>query len=67
MLPGATLTVQNATLKAATNSSGSYTLWGLPPGTYKVTASKAGYVSSTRLVIVEKGAVKWYGYSLNPQ
>ncbi len=67
VLPGATLTVQNATLKATTNSSGSYTLWSLPPGTYKVTASKAGYVSSTRLVTVETGAVKWYGYSLKPQ
>ncbi|MDI6917379.1 MAG: carboxypeptidase regulatory-like domain-containing protein [Thermoplasmatales archaeon] len=47
-LNNATVTVEGAGLTAQTNITGHYTVTGVPPGTYNVTASKSGYVSSTQ-------------------
>jgi thermitase len=58
-------TVTDGTRIAATDSSGKYTFANVPPGTYQVTASKAGYESSTSTVTVVSGGTAVMNFSLN--
>src|SRR4051812_17015806 len=58
-LPGATVTVQSASLQgtrtAVTDANGAYVVRALPPGTYKVTFEMAGLTSKTETAAVELG------------
>jgi len=54
-LAGANVTVEGTNMGAAANSSGSYSISGVAPGTYTVTASFIGYSSSSRSVNVGDG------------
>ena len=42
-VPGANVVIDGTTLGAATDANGDYFILGVPPGTYKVTASLIGY------------------------
>ncbi len=48
-LGGATVTAKSGTITrtATTRSDGTFTITNMPPGWYKVTASKAGYITTT--------------------
>jgi len=48
-------TVTDGTRTTTTDASGRYTIASVPPGTYQVTASKAGYHSSSLSVTVSEG------------
>src|SRR4051812_9617063 len=58
-LPGATVTVQSASLQgtrtAVTDANGAYVVRALPPGTYNVTFEMAGLTSKTETAAVELG------------
>ena len=54
-LAGANVSVEGTNLGAAANSSGSYTISGVAPGTYTVSASFIGYSSSSKTVNVRDG------------
>ncbi len=60
VIPGAAITATSATgqtFKATSDSGGSYILPGLPPGTYSVTASAAGFAPySSSAVMVSVGS-----------
>jgi carboxypeptidase family protein len=52
------VTVSNGSSSGTTDSNGYYTLSSIPPGDYKVTASKSGWVSeSTSVTVVSGGTV----------
>ncbi len=52
VLPGATVTATNSAtgvqIKSTTNNAGIYSMGGLQPGTYKVTAEMAGFQTSSK-------------------
>ena len=54
-LAGANVTVEGTNMGAAANSSGSYSIPGVAPGTYTVSASFIGYNSSSKSVNVGDG------------
>jgi len=54
-LAGANVTVEGTNMGAAANSSGSYPIPGVAPGTYTVSASFIGYNSSSKSVNVGDG------------
>ncbi len=54
-LAGANVTVDGTSLGAAADASGSYSINGVAPGTYSVTASFIGYSDMTRTVAVGEG------------
>ena len=54
-LAGANVTVEGTNMGAAANSSGSYSISGVAPGTYTVSASFIGYNSSSKSVNVGDG------------
>lgn len=54
-LGGANVTIDGTSLGAAADASGSYSISGVAPGTYSVTASFIGYYSRTREVAVSAG------------
>jgi iron complex outermembrane receptor protein len=56
-LPGANVAVEGTSLGAATDLAGSYTIQGVAPGTYTVTASFIGYESASQTVTVDVDAV----------
>ena len=47
----ATVVVEGTSLLASTGSEGTYTLSGIPVGTYDITASKTGYTSQTKAAV----------------
>lgn len=55
-LPGANVYVEGESTGAATAADGSFTLAGVEPGTYTLTASVLGYETGRRTVTVEAGA-----------
>jgi thermitase len=57
--------VSDGTKTATTDASGEYTIAGVPPGDYEVTASKEGYESSTSSVTVVSGGSSVLDFSLN--
>jgi len=60
----ATVTING--MSAATNSSGAYIISNVPPGNYTVTASKDGYESSTKTVLVVAGETTPVDFELTP-
>lgn len=63
--------VKDALVKAnskqvATDSYGAYNIINLPPGTYTVTATKAGYLSTSEVVPVASGETKVVNFVLVP-
>ncbi|MFQ3548583.1 MAG: carboxypeptidase-like regulatory domain-containing protein [Armatimonadota bacterium] len=65
---GATVSTNTGGYSTTTNSSGEYTLSNVAPGTYDVTASKSGYVSSTNSgVVVNPGASTTSNFTLTAQ
>jgi len=58
-------TVTDGTRTTTTDATGRYTIANVPPGTYQVTASKAGYHSSTVTVTVLAGAAAVTDFSLS--
>ncbi len=55
-LPGANVAVEGTSLGAAADGSGAYTIAGVAPGTYTVSASYIGYVSSSQSISVGTSA-----------
>ena len=58
-------TVSDGTRTATTDASGGYTIADVPPGSYEVTASKAGYESLTSSLTVLSGETSVTDFSLN--
>ena len=56
-LPGANVAVEGTSLGAAADGSGGYTITGVAPGTYTLSASYIGYESASQSVTVGAGAV----------
>jgi thermitase len=65
--PIAGATVTDGTRTATTDALGKYTITNVPPGTYQVTASKAGYENLTSTVTVVSGGIAVTNFSLNQQ
>lgn len=57
-LPGANVTVKKTSLGAAANGGGAYTILGVEPDTYIVSASYIGYKSASQSVTVGTGSVQ---------
>ena len=57
-LPGANVAVEGTSLGAAADGSGGYTITGVVPGTYTVSASYIGYESASQSVTVGAGAAQ---------
>lgn len=64
--PIAGATVSYSGGSATTDSSGSYTLNDVPPGSYSVTASASGYTSQTQAVSVRSGTAAQQSFQLTP-
>jgi thermitase len=58
-------TVSDGTRTATTDAAGEYTITDVPPGSYEVTASKAGYQSSSLTVDVLSGTTAVADFSLD--
>jgi thermitase len=58
-------TVSDGTRMTITDATGKYTIANVPQGTYQVTASKAGYHSSSLTVTVFSGGTAVANFSLN--
>lgn len=54
-LQGATVATQNGLLSAATGVNGTFALVDVTPGSYQLTAEKAGYAPASQTVSVAKG------------
>ena len=57
-LPGANVAVEGTSLGAATDGNGAYSIYGVPAGSYTLTASYIGYESSSQSVTVGAGATQ---------
>ncbi|HLH30142.1 MAG TPA: carboxypeptidase-like regulatory domain-containing protein, partial [Terriglobia bacterium] len=71
VVPGATITVENTKagtiFKAATNESGFYSIPGLVPGTYSVTARATGFaVAENNSLTLDVGEVARVDFALKP-
>ena len=64
--PIAGATVMCAGLYSTTDSAGFYKIEGIPPGTYKATASKDGYYSSSATVTIKAGLGTKHDFYLEP-
>ena len=62
--PIAGAAVSDGTRTTTTDATGKYTIAGVPPGTYQVTASKSGYESSISTVTLVSGATAVVNFSL---
>jgi hypothetical protein len=63
---GATVSVSGTSLSATTDASGNYTIGGVAPGTYTVTASASGFLDQAQTVSVTAGATATLNFSLSP-
>lgn len=61
------VTIPSVARRTLSDSKGGYIIWKLAPGTYKVTASRSGYQSQTRVVTVGVGQQVWLAFSLRPE
>jgi hypothetical protein len=52
-IPGATVSVLGTSFSATTNVAGSYSIAGIPPGTYQVQASAPGFTTQTQTVVIQ--------------
>jgi hypothetical protein len=62
-IPGATVTYPGGL--AITDNNGRYTLAGVPPGTFSLTASGTGYLAATQSVLVTAGATTTANFALS--
>jgi len=60
-------TVSDGSRTTTADATGRYTIANVPPGSYQVTASKAGYVSVTSAVAVVSGGTAVINFSLSPK
>ena len=65
-ISGATVTATPGSYSATTDSNGYYTLSGLAPGNYTVTASAAGYTSAAASATVTAGVTATVNLALAP-
>ncbi len=65
-LPGSSVSIDGTTVGSTTDVNGNYTITGLKPGNYTLTATFLGYVSSKKTVTVGNSVVT-VGFSLQPQ
>ncbi len=64
-LSGATVSYSGGTATATTNSSGVYTLSGIPAGTYTFTAKASGYLNRSATASVTSGATTTLNFQLS--
>jgi len=64
--PIAGATVSYSGGSSTTNANGQYSLAGVPPGTYSLTASATGYASQTASVTASAGAATTQNFILSP-
>lgn len=67
VLRGVTVAIPGVGHSTVSDNKGTYLIWSLAPGTYKVVASLGGYQSQTRIVTIEVGKQSWLGFSLQPE
>lgn len=65
-LPGASVSIDGTTIGSTTDVNGNYTITGLKPGSYALTAKFVGYVALKKTVTVNNSVVT-VGFSLQPQ
>lgn len=63
-LPGATVSVAGAQLRAVTGPDGRYTIGGVPAGTHTVTAAVIGHTAASRAVTVAAGQTATANFTL---
>ncbi|WP_428330729.1 SusC/RagA family TonB-linked outer membrane protein [Mucilaginibacter sp.] len=66
-LPGSTVSVDGTTLGSTTDANGGYTIAGLKPGSYTVTATFLGYVALKKTVTVTSSVSTTVDFGLKPQ
>jgi len=57
ILPGASVLVDGTTIGAQADQNGNYSITGLKPGSYSITAKFLGYISSKRNITIGNGMV----------
>jgi uncharacterized protein YfaP (DUF2135 family) len=65
-IAGALVTVQGTGQSDTTDASGNYTILNVPAGSRTVTASAAGYISSTQTTTVSDGGTTTLNFALSP-
>jgi len=66
-VPGAAVSIAGTTLGATTDPNGVYTITGLKPGSYKVSAKFLGYITSEKTLTVANSIVTDVDFALKPQ
>jgi len=64
-LPGATITIDGTTLGGNTDANGNYTISGVNPGNYTLTAKFVGYAASKQTITVGSSVIT-VNFSLKP-
>lgn len=65
-LPGATVTIDGTTLGSVTDANGNYTISGVNPGNYTVTAKFIGYIASKQTIKVASSVIT-VNFGLKPE
>lgn len=65
-LPGATVTVDGTTIGSVTDGNGNYTISGVKPGNYSVTAKFVGYVALQKKITIADGTSANISFQLTP-
>lgn len=65
-IAGAALTTDSGGYGTATDDNGTYMFTGLKPGTYRLTAARAGYQTQSRQVTIQKSAHATADFALLP-
>ncbi len=65
-LPGSSVSIDGTTLGSTTDVSGNFTITGIKPGNYTLTANFLGYVALKKTVTVTNSAII-INFSLQPQ
>lgn len=65
-LPGATITIDGTTLGSVTDANGNFTISGVNPGNYTLTAKFIGYVASKQTIKVAASVIT-VNFTLKPQ
>ncbi len=62
-------TSANSTISYSTHTSaplGKYSISGIPAGKYNASASRNGYASNTKTIVISPGAQAWLNFTLKP-